>query len=92
MVGKGLLLTIPNNAGIITAFNTLVLDNIQGSPKVDLSSTFSTLVLGGSSILNGGTVQFASTLNDGLHFRVKHGNHIMSLDWIESNSLVLKVM
>ena len=42
--GKGLLLTIPNNAGILFAFNTLVLDNIQGSPKVDVSSTFSTLV------------------------------------------------
>ena len=36
--GKNLELSIPNNVGVISAFNTLVLNNIQGKPKVDSSS------------------------------------------------------
>ena len=28
--GKDLRLSIPNNVGVISAFNTLVIDNIQG--------------------------------------------------------------
>ena len=44
--GKDLRLSIPNNAGVISAFNTLVLDNIQGIPKVDSSSSI--VYVGGS--------------------------------------------
>ena len=43
--GKDLRLTIPNNVGIISAFNTLVLNNIQGKPKVDSSSAVVMLVV-----------------------------------------------
>jgi len=75
--GKNLLLTIPNEVGIISAFNTLVIDNIQGSPKVDASSNIVYVGAGGSTILNGATIQFTDTVTDGLHFRVKHSNHGM---------------
>ena len=47
--GKNLRLTIPNNIGIITAFNTLVLNNIQGIPKVDTSSSVVYVGAGGTN-------------------------------------------
>ena len=83
--GKNLLLTIPNNPGIITSFNTLIIDNIQGSPKVDSSSNLFYVGAGGSTLLTGATVKFTDTASDGLHFRVKHSNHGMysGLDRVE---------
>jgi len=75
--GKNLILTIPNNIGIISAYNTLILDNLQGTPKVDGGSAIVYVGAGGTTIVSGATVDSANTLNDGLHFRVKHNNHGM---------------
>ena len=75
--GKDLLLSIPNNVGIISAFNTLVIDNIQGIPKVDSSSSIVYVGGGGTSIVNGGSINFLNNITDGLHFRVRHSNHGM---------------
>ncbi len=75
--GKNLLLTIPNNVGVISAFNSLVLDRMQGTPKVDASSNVVYVSAGGTTILSGGNIQYVQTVSDGLHFRVKHNNHGM---------------
>ena len=75
--GKDLLLSIPNNVGVISAFNTLVIDNIQGIPKVDSSSSVVYVGGGGTSIVNGGSINFLNNITDGLHFRVRHSNHGM---------------
>ena len=74
---KILRLTIPNNVGVISAFNTLVLDNIQGIPKVDSSSSVVYVGGGGTSVVNGGSINFLNNVTDGLHFRVRHSNHGM---------------
>ena len=75
--GKDLRLTIPNNVGVISAFNTLVLDNIQGIPKVDTSSAIVYVGAGGTNTVNGGSVKYLQNVADGLHFRVRHSNHGM---------------
>ena len=75
--GKDLRLSIPNNVGIISAFNTLVLDNIQGKPKVDSSSAVVYVGGSGTSVVNGGSIAYLNNVTDGLHFRVRHQNHGM---------------
>ena len=75
--GKDLRLTIPNNVGVISAFNTLVLDNIQGKPKVDSSSSVVYVGGGGTSVVNGAPITYLQNVTDGLHFRVRHSNHGM---------------
>ena len=75
--GKDLRLTIPNNVGVISAFNTLVLDNIQGIPRVDSSSSIVYVGGGGTSVVNGAPITYLQNVTDGLHFRVRHSNHGM---------------
>ena len=75
--GKDLRLTIPNNVGVISAFNTLVLDNIQGKPKVDSSSAVVYVGGSGTSVVNGAPITYLQNVTDGLHFRVRHSNHGM---------------
>ena len=75
--GKDLRLSIPNNVGVISAFNTLVLDNIQGKPKVDSSSAVVYVGGSGTSVVNGGSIAYLNNISDGLHFRVRHQNHGM---------------
>jgi len=75
--GKNLILTIPNNIGIISAYNTLILDNLQGTPTVDGGSAIVYVSAAGTTILSGATVQSSNTINDGLHIRVKHNSHGM---------------
>lgn len=72
-LGKNLILTIPNNVGIISAVNSIVVDNIQG--KLDTSGT-KTITNNGSAI-TGATVISSNNITDGLHFKVNHQNHGM---------------
>ena len=75
--GKDLQLSIPNNVGVISAFNTLVLNNIQGVPKVDSSSAIIYVSGGGTNVVNGASISYLQNIADGLHFRVRHNNHGM---------------
>jgi hypothetical protein len=72
-LGKNLILTIPNNVGIISAVNSIVVENIQG--KVDASGT-KTITNNGTEI-TGATVTSTNSITDGLHFKVNHQNHGM---------------
>ena len=75
--GKNLLLTIPNEVGVISAFNTLLIDQVQGGPKIDASSAVVYVGGGGSSILNGTPITYLQDITDGIHARVRHNNHGM---------------
>ena len=93
-LGKNLILTIPNNVGIISAVNSIVVDNIQG--KLDTTGT-KTIINNGSSIA-GATVTSSVTVSDGLHFKVNHQNHGMyspinqvTLSGIESDIAPVKL-
>ena len=85
--GKNLVLSIPNTVGILTAANSIIIDEVQGN--IGISS--------GNLIVNGTTLTNAfptdtSVTSDGLHFKVNHNNHgmysknnLVSLNGIESN-------
>jgi hypothetical protein len=72
-LGKNLILTIPNNVGIISAVNSIIVDNIQG--KVNTTSGY-TIINNGTEI-SGATVTSTNNITDGLHFKVNHQNHGM---------------
>jgi hypothetical protein len=93
-LGKNLILTIPNNVGIISAVNSIVVDNIQG--KVNTTSGY-TITNNGSSI-SGASVISTNNITDGLHFKVNHQNHGMyspvnqvTLSGIESDITPVKL-
>ena len=83
--GKDLRLTIPNNVGVISAFNTILINRIQGLPKIDASSAIVYVGSGGTTVVNGGAIKYLNTVSDGLHFRIRHQNHGMysSQDQVE---------
>ena len=83
--GKDLRLSIPNNVGVISAFNTILIDQIQGQPKVDASSSIVYVGGGNTNTVNGGSIKYLQSVADGLHFRVRHSNHGMysNLDQVE---------
>lgn len=80
--GKNLILTIPNNVGVITAYNSLIIDNVQD--KVNSLGVLNEIAYvnpsGGISTITNGFVTYAETLSDGLHLKVNHNNHGMYSD------------
>jgi hypothetical protein len=93
-LGKNLILTIPNNVGIISAVNSIIVDNIQG--KVDTTGT-KTITNNGTEIAVA-TVTSTNNITDGLHFKVNHQNHGMyssinqvTLSGIESDIAPVKL-
>lgn len=78
--GKNLVLTIPNNVGIISAFNTLVLDQVQGNLLENSVDSLYYVGISGTTNLSGATVRYVNVKSDGLHFRVSHNNHGMYAD------------
>jgi len=93
-LGKNLILTIPNNVGIISAVNSIIVDNIQG--KVNTTSGY-TIINNGTEI-PGATVISTNNITDGLHFKVNHQNHGMyspinqvTLSGIESDIAPVKL-
>ena len=93
-LGKNLILTIPNNVGIISAVNSIIVDNIQG--KVNTTSSY-TIINNGTEI-SGATVTSTNNITDGLHFKVNHQNHGMyspinqvTLSGIESDIAPVKL-
>jgi hypothetical protein len=75
--GNNLILTIPNQVGIISAFNSLILEGVQGQINQNNTDNLIYVGTGGTSVLSGATVKYVETLVDGLHFQVKHKNHGM---------------
>jgi hypothetical protein len=73
-LGKDLFITIPNNSGIISHFNALILDNIQGSVNVNTSNN---IVSNGSTIQSSPVIAPLNVISDGLHFKVSQENHGM---------------
>ena len=77
-IGRNLRLSVQE----ISAFNELVIDNVQGEFEVGVAKTiryFSAIPGIGYTDLNGGSV-FANNINvdrDGLHINVKHRNHAL---------------
>ena len=76
--GKNLILSIPNTVGVISAFNSLIIDRVQGDIAVDAASTFFYVGTSGTANISGASnVKYAETLSDGLHLKVRHSNHGM---------------
>ena len=75
--GKNLILSIPNTVGVISAFNSLIIDRVQGNIAVDASTLFYVGTSGTANISGASNVKYAETLSDGLHLKVRHSNHGM---------------
>lgn len=73
-LGGGLLLSVPNNIGIITSFNSILVNNVQGDVIVDLTSN---IVSNGTTLSSAPVTNTPKVITDGLHFRVTHSNHGM---------------
>jgi len=89
--GKNLVLSIPNNVGIISAFNSIKIDNIQGTVDNNTNTSIDYIVSNGISITNA-YVSSYSSINTGTYLKVSHSNHgmyfensIVSLSGIESD-------
>lgn len=77
--GKNLILTIPNNIGIISAFNSLIIDKVQDD--IDVSGVNNKLSYvnnsGTISTITNGLVNYSEIISDGLHMKVNHNSHSM---------------
>jgi len=76
-LGDNLILTIPNNIGIISSFNSLLVDRVQGTLNQNSVDSLYYVGSGGTSLLSGASVTTINDLTDGLHFKVSHNNHGM---------------
>ena len=76
-LGKNLILSIPNTVGVISAFNSLLLDRVQGSPQQNSTDALFYVGTSGTSSLPNANVTYINELSDGLHFKVSHSNHGM---------------
>jgi len=75
--GTSLVLSIPNITGIISAFNGLVVENVQGNPVQNATDDLFYVGTSGTSNLSSAKVKYINIIDDGLHFRVSHRNHGM---------------
>jgi hypothetical protein len=73
-LGGDLIITIPNNVGIITSFNSILLDNVQGDLFVDSTSD---IIVNGTPLTSSPVSSTPTVLSDGLHLRISHPNHGM---------------
>ena len=92
--GKNLILTIPNNAGIISSFNSLIIDNVQGN----INANGTDVILSNGTTITNATVSSKLDLNDGLYIKVNHQNHglyasnnYVTLSGIESDLAPVKI-
>lgn len=76
-LGSNLILTIPNNVGIISSFNSILVDRVQGTLNQNTVDSLYYVGSSGTSLLSGATVNTITDLTDGLHFKVSHNNHGM---------------
>ena len=77
-LGKNLLLSVPNNAGIITSVNALIIGNIQGTLDTSDATKYIqyTTTVGITTIVNGNATS-SNSISTGLKFKVNHNNHGM---------------
>ena len=77
-LGKNLLITIPNTAGIITSINSLIVDNIQG--KLDATDSTKYITYNGQTgivTMANASVTSLVDITTGLVIKVNHNNHGM---------------
>jgi len=76
-LGTNLILTIPNNVGVISSFNSLLLNRVQGTPNQNSFDSLYYVGSGGTTLLSGTSIVSINDLTDGIHFKVSHNNHGM---------------
>lgn len=73
-LGSDLIISVPNNSGIISSFSSILVNNIQGDLFVDLTSN---IISNGTTLTSANVATAPTIINDGLHFKVSHSNHGM---------------
>lgn len=72
-LGNSVLLSIPSSSGILTSFNSIVLDDVQGNLTVSSGN----LIVNGISLTGVYPSEAPNIIQDGLHFKVNSKNHGM---------------
>jgi hypothetical protein len=80
--GKNLILSIPNNVGILSSFNSMIIENVQDN--INTSGVLNQIQYAGAgntvTTVTNGFVVYSETIDDGLHLKVNHNNHGMYSD------------
>lgn len=76
-LGRGLVISIPNTVGIISQFNALYINGVQGKLKQNSTDYLYYVGSSGTSTLGVSSVTAINIVEDGLHFKVSHNNHGM---------------
>lgn len=74
-LGRNLILSIPNTSGIISSFNSILIQNVQGELLIDSTSD---IISNGTTLTSAPVPVIPTVVSDGLHFRVNHTNHGMN--------------
>jgi hypothetical protein len=75
--GKNLIISIPNTVGVISAYNSLLIDNVQGRLNINSTDNIISTNSTGNQVITGAVVSIINQSTDGLHFKVFHQNHGM---------------
>ena len=93
-LGKEVVLSIPNTSDILTASNSLVIDDVQG----DLNTSSGDLIINGTTLTGKYPTEILQ-IKDGLHFKVNHNNHgmysennLINISGIESDNVPSKLI
>ena len=77
-LGRDLILTIPNAVGIISTFDTLIIDNVQQDVQIGVGNFIHVNSDGvAQTLLDTNPTVAPIVLQDGQHFKVEHHNHGM---------------
>lgn len=72
-LGNSVVLTVPSSTGILTAYNSIVLDEVQGSLNISTGN----LVMNNVTLTGAYPSDEPTVINDGLHLKVSSKNHGM---------------
>lgn len=88
--GKNEILSIPSTTGIITSFNSIIIENVQG--KINTINSGANAIISLGTTITSAFVNSSIDIFDGLHFKINHLNHgmyssnnIVKLNGIETN-------
>ena len=80
--GKNLILSIPNSVGILSSFNSIIIENVQDN--INTNGVLNQIQYAGVgntiTTITNGFVVYSETIDDGLHLKVNHNNHGMYSD------------
>jgi hypothetical protein len=76
-LGRNLILSIPNIVGVISQFNAIYLNSVQGKLNENSTDHLYYVGSGGTASLGNASIRSINIVEDGLHFKISQNNHGM---------------